>query len=79
MSATKLDTQATNYTIRRRYQEGLIMGKDPIKVTASTVSCSSNGQHPLVYINLKNASGRCQYCGQQFIKQSDPDNQDTSH
>jgi len=45
------------------------MGKDPIKVTEDIVSCSDNGQHPLVYICLKNGSGRCQYCGQLFVHQ----------
>lgn len=45
------------------------MGKDPIKVTEDIVSCSDNGQHPLVYICLKNGEGRCQYCGQLFIHQ----------
>ncbi len=40
----------------------------PTKVTESIVSCSDNGQHPLVYINLKNGSGRCQYCGKQFVR-----------
>lgn len=39
-----------------------------IKVTEPIVSCSDNGQHPLVYINLKNGSGRCQYCGKQFVR-----------
>ncbi|HKJ83676.1 MAG TPA: zinc-finger domain-containing protein, partial [Mariprofundaceae bacterium] len=29
--------------------------------------CSDNGQHPLVYINLKDGKGRCQYCGQAFV------------
>ncbi|HXH72854.1 MAG TPA: zinc-finger domain-containing protein [Mariprofundaceae bacterium] len=43
------------------------MGKDPIKVTEDIVSCSDNGQHPLVYICLKNGQGRCQYCGQLFV------------
>lgn len=38
-----------------------------IKVTEPIVSCSDNGQHPLVYINLKNGSGRCQYCGKSFV------------
>ncbi len=42
------------------------MANDTIKVTTEIVSCSDNGQHPLVYINLKNGSGRCQYCGQKF-------------
>ncbi|HKI62094.1 MAG TPA: zinc-finger domain-containing protein [Mariprofundaceae bacterium] len=37
-----------------------------IKVAEEIVSCSDNGQHPLVYINLKSGSGRCQYCGQKF-------------
>jgi len=45
------------------------MGKDPIKVTEDVVSCSDNGQHPLVYICLKDGSGRCQYCGQLFVHQ----------
>ena len=39
-----------------------------IRSTQEIVSCSDNGQHPLVYINLKNGAGRCQYCGQQFEK-----------
>ena len=38
-----------------------------IKVTETVVSCSDNGQHPLVYINLKSGKGRCQYCGQVFV------------
>ncbi|MDQ6993648.1 MAG: zinc-finger domain-containing protein [Mariprofundus sp.] len=41
---------------------------DIIRTTEETVSCSGNGQHPLVYINLKNDNGRCQYCGQRFAK-----------
>jgi len=39
-----------------------------IKVTEPIVSCSDNGQHPLVYINLKSGSGRCQYCGKNFVR-----------
>jgi len=39
-----------------------------IKVTESVVSCSDNGQHPLVYINLKSGQGRCQYCGKLFVR-----------
>jgi len=39
-----------------------------IRSTEEIVSCSDNGQHPLVYINLKNGTGRCQYCGQKFEK-----------
>lgn len=37
-----------------------------IKVVDEIVSCSDNGQHPLVYISLKNGKGSCQYCGQVF-------------
>jgi len=39
-----------------------------IKSTEEIVSCSDNGQHPLVYINLKHGDGQCQYCGQKFAK-----------
>ncbi|MDQ6966494.1 MAG: zinc-finger domain-containing protein [Mariprofundaceae bacterium] len=39
-----------------------------IKVTEPIVSCSDNGQHPLVYINLKSGSGRCHYCGKSFVR-----------
>ena len=39
-----------------------------IKVTETIVSCSDNGQHPLVYINLKDGEGRCQYCGKHFVR-----------
>ncbi len=42
------------------------MTVDTIKATDEIVSCSDNGQHPLVYINLKDGKGKCQYCGQQF-------------
>ena len=42
------------------------MSSNTIKSTEEIVSCSDNGQHPLVYINLKSGSGRCQYCGQKF-------------
>ena len=38
-----------------------------IKTTSEIVSCSDNGQHPLVYINLKDGKGQCQYCGQSFL------------
>ncbi len=39
-----------------------------IKSTEEVVSCSDNGHHPLVYINLKHSAGQCQYCGQKFAK-----------
>lgn len=42
------------------------MTSDTIKVTEEIVSCSDNGQHPLVYIKLSNGKGKCQYCGQIF-------------
>ena len=42
------------------------MTVDTIKATDEIVSCSDNGQHPLVYINLKDGKGKCQYCGQSF-------------
>ena len=42
-----------------------------IKVTETIVSCSDNGQHPLVYINLKNNDGKCQYCGKRFVRVND--------
>ena len=45
-----------------------------IKSTESIISCSDNGQHPLVYINLKSGSGQCQYCGQKF-ERADPSEQ----
>jgi len=38
-----------------------------IKVTENVVSCSDNGQHPLVYISLKSGHGQCQYCGKRFV------------
>ncbi|MFQ5344491.1 MAG: zinc-finger domain-containing protein [Mariprofundus sp.] len=44
------------------------MRNDTIKATEEIVSCSDNGQHPLVYISLKTGSGQCQYCGQKFIR-----------
>ncbi len=47
------------------------MSANIVKSTEVIVSCSDNGQHPLVYINLKNGSGQCQYCGQKF-ERSDP-------
>ncbi|PIQ32182.1 MAG: zinc-finger domain-containing protein [Zetaproteobacteria bacterium CG_4_9_14_3_um_filter_49_83] len=43
------------------------MSMNIIKVTKEVVSCSDNGQHPLVYISLKGGKGACQYCGQQFV------------
>jgi len=42
------------------------MSANIIKSTEVIVSCSDNGQHPLVYINLKSGFGQCQYCGQKF-------------
>jgi len=44
-----------------------------IKSTEEIVSCSDNGQHPLVYISLKTGSGQCQYCGQKFARVSKQD------
>ena len=42
------------------------MTSSTTKVTEEIVSCSDNGQHPLVYIKLSNGKGSCQYCGQIF-------------
>jgi len=42
------------------------MSSNVIKSTEEIVSCSDNGQHPLVYISLKSGTARCQYCGQKF-------------
>jgi len=47
------------------------MTSDAIKVTEEIVSCSDNGQHPLVYIKLNHGKGSCQYCGQIFEKVED--------
>ena len=44
------------------------MRTDVIKATEEIVSCSDNGQHPLVYISLKSGNGQCQYCGQKFVR-----------
>jgi len=44
------------------------MTSDAIKVTEEIVSCSDNGQHPLVYIKLNDGKGKCQYCGQIFVR-----------
>lgn len=44
------------------------MSQNAVKVTEEIVSCSDNGQHPLVYISLKNGTGRCHYCGQVFVR-----------
>jgi len=46
------------------------MGSQTIKTTEIIISCSDNGQHPLVYINLKSGEGSCHYCGQKFIRVS---------
>jgi uncharacterized Zn-finger protein len=50
------------------------MTASTIKSTETIISCSDNGQHPLVYINLKTGSGQCQYCGQKF-ERTDPSEQ----
>jgi len=52
---------------------GIPMRNDTIKSIEDIVSCSDNGQHPLVYISLKTGSGQCQYCGQKFIRISKPE------
>lgn len=44
------------------------MSSNAIKSTEEIVSCSDNGQHPLIYISLKTGSGQCQYCGQKFVR-----------
>jgi len=68
----KLDINAPLDTIRRRSKRPrrMYMGSET-KVTENVVSCSDNGQHPLVYINLKDGKGHCQYCGQVFVR-TDP-------
>jgi len=48
------------------------MASSTIKTTDEVVSCSDNGQHPLVYINLKDGKGKCQYCGQAFERTAPP-------
>jgi len=45
------------------------MSSNAIKVIKEVISCSDNGQHPLVYIKLKNGEGICHYCGQKFLLQ----------
>ncbi len=52
---------------------GTPMRNDTIKATEEIVSCSDNGQHPLVYISLKTGSGQCQYCSQKFVRISKPE------
>lgn len=47
-----------------------------IKSTKEIVSCSDNGQHPLIYINLKGGSGQCQYCGQKLTYISNSESSD---
>lgn len=47
------------------------MSSIAIKSTEEIVSCSDNGQHPLIYISLKQGSGQCQYCGQKFVRIED--------
>jgi len=42
------------------------MSQEVIQSTEEIVSCSDHGGHPLVYINIKNGSKACQYCGQRF-------------
>jgi len=44
------------------------MSSVAVKSTEEIVSCSDNGQHPLIYISLKPGHGQCQYCGQKFIR-----------
>lgn len=51
------------------------MGSIAIKSTEEIVSCSDNGQHPLIYISLKPGHGQCQYCGQKFIRTAANENE----
>jgi len=44
------------------------MNSNIVKSTADITQCSNNGQHPLVYISLSSGTGKCQYCGQRFVK-----------
>jgi len=48
------------------FQKEMTMSKQTIQSNKEIVSCSDNGGHPLVYINIKNGSKACQYCGQRF-------------
>jgi len=54
------------------------MGSQTIKTTEIIISCSNNGQHPLVYINLKSGEGACHYCGQKFVRVERDDKKDKS-
>jgi len=54
------------------------MSQTTIKTTKEIVSCSDNGQHPLVYISLKNGSGQCQYCGQKFERVTEQEQADAA-
>ncbi len=44
------------------------MSSETVKTTEVIISCSDNGQHPLVYINLKSGKGSCHYCGRKFVR-----------
>jgi uncharacterized Zn-finger protein len=48
------------------FQGRFFMSQQAIQSTEEIVSCSDHGGHPLVYINIKNGSKSCQYCGQRF-------------
>ncbi len=42
--------------------------KEVVRTTEKIVSCSDDGQHPLVYINLEQGRGRCPYCSREFVR-----------
>jgi len=42
------------------------MGDQENEKHKNMASCSGNGEHPLVYIDMKHGKGKCQYCGKEF-------------
>ena len=49
--------------------------QEVVRTTEKIVSCSDDGQHPLVYISLESGRGRCPYCSREFVRVPSPDDE----
>jgi len=54
------------------------MAKEAVRTTERIVSCSDDGQHPLVYLNLEAGRARCPYCSREFVRVYAEEDSDSS-
>ncbi|RME83489.1 MAG: zinc-finger domain-containing protein [Zetaproteobacteria bacterium] len=47
------------------------MNHEVVRTNEQVVACSGDGQHPLVYLNLKQGKARCPYCSREFVREAE--------